>query len=267
MQRLLGPLALAFVVTACEQPGATRETAEQAAAPEQQAMVRVINAVPDQPALDVVAGEAETFSDVRFGAATPYQPVPDDATLRVRSEAAGAAPPAEPARPEAAPAVPGEGEAEGANLAGGKRYTALVAPAGEAGAGLKLRLVEDDPEPPAEGKVKVRLLNAAPDAGDVQLVVSGKEIAGAGERYQDIEATAGPVELRVSAEGQRKEVVPLRDVQLQPGKIHTIVLHGKPGAQLGAIAVEDAPAEGAAPLQPMQPRAPETEPRPPEREP
>jgi hypothetical protein len=112
------------------------------------ALVRVINAVPGATSLDVFADDQKVFESVSFKTTTPYKELSDNRhTFRVR-----------PAGQNSAQPVAENSE----GLSGGKHYTIVLMP----GTNDKttMNVVNDNITQPSD-KAQVRVINASPDAG------------------------------------------------------------------------------------------------------
>jgi hypothetical protein len=239
---------------ACGRPseGPVRTTTDQgtsqapgAATLEQsdQALVRIVHAMPDVPKADVYTGEQKTWSGVDFGTVTAYRPVSEP-----RFKLA-----LKPAGQDAAPAMLEAQEGVDA----GRRYTILALP--DAGGAAKVDVVTDDVEPPSPGKAKLRIIHAAPEAGKVDVVAtaSGKkepiidDVAyGSPATYHEVDPAS--VTLQVQPKGREGKGVALvrEQDQLEAGKVYTLVVAAgdKPGEPVGIIKIEDQvePAQAAA---------------------
>lgn len=126
-----------------------------ASAQDRQAQVRVAHLAPDAPDVDVyVDGEpASGLTDVPHGIVSPYLSLSaGDHSIRIYASE-------DPARPMV------EADAE---FRGGTAYTVGVA--GSADGSPTAEIYRDDNSIPPEGKAKLRVVNASPDAGPVDVV-------------------------------------------------------------------------------------------------
>ena len=166
------------------QPVATRTDAGSFTAPaaqeaerENMALVRAVNAIPDQNVV-VMAGEQNTFADLYFRSVTPYQKVSRDVERITMS----------PAGQEGLTLAQ-----ESESLAAGKHYTVIALPAargerayaegqeagaprgveGAEGREARLLVLEDRIVRPSENKAKLRVINAVPDLGSVRVYLRG----------------------------------------------------------------------------------------------
>jgi hypothetical protein len=96
-------------------------------------------------------------------------------------------------------------------------------------------------------KAKVRVVNASPDLGEVDLYATGRAEPllrgvefGEGSKYQEAEPTAGPIEVRRGGENAATLTIP--NLKVEAGRLYTIVVTGrtKGAARLEAVTFEDA---------------------------
>lgn len=128
-----------------------------------QALVRVVNAAPETKAIDVLADNNLTFSAVDYKTVTPYKNVPssaDDFAIKPSGETA--------AQPIAK---------NSESISGGRHYTMIVYPGAAPDAKTEVQVINDDITPPSEGKARVRVINAAPDAHTIAAFVKGRQDA------------------------------------------------------------------------------------------
>jgi hypothetical protein len=190
------------------------------------ALVRFVNADPGQQSLDLWFGEHQAFSSVAYKTVTPYAEIPSERReFRMR-----------PAGQSTDLATNSEG------LSAGMRYT-LVAMRSEDGSS-RLIAVTDDLTPPEEGRAKVRVINAAPAAGALDVVAANRpedEIFDSvnfstATSWEEIEPAAGALTIRRG--DQERAAAGMRVANLQPGRLYTIVVTGQRGA-LDTIRIED----------------------------
>jgi hypothetical protein len=194
------------------------------------ALVRVINAVPGEMSLDIFAGDQKVFESVAFKKVTPYKEVSDDRhSFRVRHSGHDTAQPI---------AENSEG------LSGGKHYTIVVMPG--TNDRTTLYVVNDNITTPPADKAQVRVIHASPDAGEVDVVdkQGNKELFSGvnferGTSYMDVDPMKTTLEVR--QEGQDKAVVTVPNANFESGKFYTIVVTGltKGTPKLQALMVED----------------------------
>jgi hypothetical protein len=195
------------------------------------ALVRVVHAVPGGDRADFFAGDQVAFPEVEYKAVTPYRELPDQpTTFRLR-----------PAGQDTS--APLAESAEG--LAGGKHYTVVALPGGK-DQPATLKVLSDELVPPTEGKSSVRVLNASPDAGQVEVIVGGRidpvvrNVDGnAASGYQEVDPLEGTLEVR---KGDGKRVLArLPDTHLDAGKLYTVIVVGRTAGKprVEVVMVED----------------------------
>ncbi|CAN5438849.1 hypothetical protein BH20ACI3_BH20ACI3_19200 [soil metagenome] len=165
LRAVLGLLAL-MLVAACSsesnqnQPVTTTTNAGTSKAPPAtevkqrgNALVRVINAVPAGPSVDVFADDTKVFTGIAYKTTTAYKEVSGERhTFRIRPKGQDTAQPL---------AENSEG------LSYGKHYTVIAM--AEANGKPTLYVYDDDLVPPSSGKAKVRVIHASADAGEVEV--------------------------------------------------------------------------------------------------
>lgn len=189
------------------------------------AMVRFINATPSTK--DLAFGDATQFADVKARDITEYKLIPaerHDFKLFLNGSNSQAM------------ATDSEG------LTAGKHYTvvALTQPDGS----FKLDNVTDDLVPPDPGKAKVRVVNAAPDASGVDLftgadnrtLFSNTALGQATDYKQVIPSEAN---LSVKVSGKQQNNAPVKDLELEAGKLYTILVFGDKNGKVKVKTVED----------------------------
>jgi hypothetical protein len=209
--------------------GSSTAPASQDVAKRDKALVRVVHAMPAQPAVDAFAGDAKTFSNVNYKTVTPYAELKDDRQQLTLKPAGKPSPLAENSE----------------NFAGGKHYTVLALPTSEKDPKPELRVLADDLTPPSSGKARVRVINASPDVGEIDVYtvsnadklfggVNFKSEAG----YTEITPTTTVVELR--PQGKKESLLMMPQFSFEPNKTYTIVVMGRvKNKQLEAVTVED----------------------------
>lgn len=194
------------------------------------ALVRVINAVPGSMSFDIFAGDQKVFESVAFKSVTPYKELSDiRQSFRVR-----------PAGQDAAQPIAENSE----GLSGGKHYTIVVMP--DTNHKTTVSVVNDNITPPPADKAQVRVINASPDAGEVDVVDkqgNKKLFAGVnvdrGTSYMDVDPKRTTLEVR--PEGQDTALVTMPNANFEKGKFYTIVVagHAKGTPKLQTVVVED----------------------------
>jgi hypothetical protein len=203
------------------------------------ALVRFVHALPSLAAVDLFANDTKITGDVRYKAVTSYSEIPtDNQTLRLRlSGQEGAEPVAD----------------EKKNFSAGKHYTVIAVPRNataifskDTGQGAELRLIDDDLVAPANGKARVRVIDASPDLEKLDVFATGRSDVisqgvafGEDSKYADVEPLNGTLEVRRAGENIATLTVP--DVRFAAGRLYTIIVIGrtKGSAKLESIIVED----------------------------
>ena len=193
------------------------------------ALIRVVNAIPSKPSVDAFAGDSKTFMNVAYKSVTPYVEVPDDRQkLTLKSS--------------------GRSDllAENSESFGeGKHYTVLALPTSSRDEKPELRVVADDLTPVTNGKARVRVINASPDAGEIDVFTMNnaeKLFAGVNFKseagYKEIDPTTTVVEVR--HQGKKDALLMMPQFSFEPNKTYTIVVMGHAsGKHLDAVTVED----------------------------
>jgi hypothetical protein len=193
------------------------------------ALVRVVNALPGTT-LDAFVGDTKQFNSVAYKAVTPYKET-SDVQRQFAIKPAGQ----DNAQPLAQ-------NTEG--IRGGDHYTAIAMPAPDGTANL--RVVADRLTPPPTGKASVRVINASPDAGELDLFVKGQEDALIGgvnadtvTNYKEVNPITATLEVR--PQGKSNVLLTIPAAKFEPGHLYTIILTGKAkGApKLEAIKIDD----------------------------
>jgi len=209
--------------------GSSTAPASQDAAMRDKALVRVVHAMPAQPAVDAFAGEARAFSNVTYKTITAYAELTDD-RQQLTLKPAG---------------KPGPLAQNSENFAEGKHYTVLALPTSAQDPKPELRVLADDLTPPSSGKARVRLINASPDVGEIDVYTMNnaeKLFAGVNFKseagYTEIAPTTTVVELR--PQGKKEPLLMMPQFSFEPNKTYTIVVMGRAkDQQLEAVTVED----------------------------
>ena len=194
-----------------------------AAAARGKSMVRLVNAVPGQ-SLEVTGDDAGVFSAVAYKAVTPYVEVKDN-VIKFKLRAAGH------------DSVLAE---DTETLADGRRYTIIALP-GDHGE-RSLHVLRDEVIPDT-GKARIRVINAAPEMGGIDVAVGGRQDAlfdhieyGHEAGPKDVDPVSVSIELR----GRSGNPVRVRDMALRAGRSYTIVLTGLRNGGFEAITFDDA---------------------------
>jgi len=209
-------------VTTTTATGTTTTPATEVAETHGTASVRVVNADPALKTAVVYAGDSTAFTGVAYKQTTAFKELPDDMfNFKV--------------------AAPGQGpdSAMGDNhekLMTGGRYT-LIAFADEGSPGTKanVRVLNDELQPVTNGKARVRFINAAANAGELDLVARGQKDAifeGVNFRneagWKDVDPMSGTLVVR--PQHKQNVVATIGNEKLEAGKSYTYIVTGKPGA-------------------------------------
>lgn len=219
-------LLAALAVTACDDD-------DDPIAPAATAQLRVVHASPDAPNVDVLVDGAAVLTDVPFTGASGYLAVPSGArSLEVRATGTETVVIDQDATVDA-----------------GRAYTVLAI--GRL-ASIAPLVLEDDLALPAAGNVKLRLVHAAPAAGNVDIYVTAPDadIADATPTLSNVafraassylEVPAGSYRVRITPAGTRTVAIDVNDVALTAGQIRTAVAVEAPGggAPLAALLLAD----------------------------
>ena len=207
------------------------------------AMVRVVDASPDSPALDTYENNTPVAYNLEFSTATSYVPLaPGNHTLSAT--------------------MAGSHQAlvsSGATLGNGHQYTALI---GNIAANLHETILQDQTQPAQSGRIEFRLLNQAARIGpvDVYLVPGSGKLTTTAPLVTNFSFGAGTGYLDVPEGTYAIAVVPARTVPASTtqtllsdaqtsyasGAVRTVVLiddHGTraiPAAGVQAILLDDA---------------------------
>lgn len=178
------------------------------------AMVRVIHASPDAPAVDVYVDGNAVLTNVTFPAISNYLEVPAGLhAIAVAPAGQGAAAAVITANP---------------TLQGGSAYT--VAAVGLL-ANITGQIYNDNLAAPAAGKAHVRVIHASPDAPAVDVKVAGGPTLISGlafptaSDYLPVDATT--YNLQVTPAGASAVVIDLPNTALQAGTIYDVVAVGQ----------------------------------------
>ena len=230
------------VTTTTEKGTSTAPPAKEAGKADK-ALVRVVNALPGSAPVDAFIGETKEFNNVTYKTVTPYKETADVQKQFV----------IRPAGQDSAQPLAQNTE----GISGGDHYTAIAMPNSDGQA--TLRVVSDKLTPPPSGKASVRVINASPDSGELDVFVKGKEdelFSGVDPdsvtNYKEIDPMTGALEVR--PEGKPNVLLTVPALKVEPGHLYTIILTGKvKGApKLEAVKIDDqlVGAPGAAQMSP-----------------
>jgi hypothetical protein len=203
--------------------------AGKAVAKQNKALVRFLNADPGVTRYDLWFEDSKTYSKVKYQRLTPYDEMP-----AIRGEFRLRPSGWDDTEPIAT---------QMKHLDSGKQYTVVALR--DAKGNMVLDVIADNLTPPSEGKAKVRLINAAPNFGeadvirqsDNKLLFKSTNVDRA-TNYEDIDASTTTLEVR--KKGQQRPALLISSVNLKAGKMYTIVMAGGTAhTPLQAIPIED----------------------------
>jgi hypothetical protein len=215
-------------VTSTTPAGASTAPSPAVAKHRDEALVRVVHAVPNGTQLDLFAGDLVLFDGLGFKSVTPYRAI-DGQRYAFALRPAGMT-----------RAKPLSSNTEG--LEDGSFYTAFAMPGD--GHTPNLRVVNDRLAPPASGKAQLRVVHAGVDAGRVDVREAGSNnVLFHDVDYQTVsdyhEVT--PVNGAIEIAGGDQALASFTG-HLEPGRFYTIVIVGnaKSTPRLEAFLIEDA---------------------------
>jgi hypothetical protein len=215
-------------VTTSTPAGSSTAPSAAAASTRDEALVRVVHAIPFGSTMDVYAGDLIAFDAVGFKSVTSYRAL-DGKRYAFALRPAGMT----NAKPLAT-------NTEG--LEDGRYYSVFALPGD--GRSAQLRVVGDRLDLPANGKARLRIVHAGDGLENVELRTSGGGgalLSGVKFRdvtdYQDVGAFTGAIEVR---SGDRT-VLMLPNAHLEAGRFYTMVIVGssKESPPLEAFIIED----------------------------
>ena len=179
------------------------------------AMIRVVHASPDAPAVDVYLNGQRAISNLKFTEGTTYASVPA-ASYKVQVFPAGAAP-------------TGKAVIEATlDLKGGTAYTVAAV---NVLAKIEPIVLTDDLTAPAAGKAHIRVIHASPDAPAVDVAVKGGPVPfknaafKAATPYAPVDAGTYTFEIRPT--GTTTAVLTTDPTTLAAGKIYSVFAMGQ----------------------------------------
>jgi Domain of unknown function (DUF4397) len=210
--------------------GASTAPPASEAAKRDNALVRVINTIPGNKSFDVYADDQKIFGAIPFKDVTPYKELSVSRhSFRLRTAGQSDAQPL---------AENSEG------LSGGRHYTIVVMPGANGQASMYV--LNDNLTTASDDVAKVRVINASPDAGELNVVEKqqNKELFSgvnfeSGTSYASVNPMSTTLEVR--QEGQDKPIVTVPNAKFEKGKYYTIVVAGnlKGGPAIQTLMVED----------------------------
>ena len=201
------------------------------------ALVRFVHAVPGLSSVDLFAGDGKAFDNVAYKATSAYRELPA-ASAAYRLRLAG--------QDTAEPLVE-KTESFGA----GRHHTVVALPTGSSGlfskgVGVNLNFLTDDFAQPAEGKVRVRVVNASPDLGEIDVYAVGRtepfvKSAKFGSATSFAEAEPATAGLEVRRAGENISTLSVPGLKMEAGRLYTVfIVGGTTGAsRLDIFVVED----------------------------
>jgi len=194
--------------------------------------VRFVQAIPGVLNVDVYANDMRIFSNAAYGSVTAFRELPDASyTFRIRGAGDDMA----------VPMAIGE-----RGVDSGRHYTVVtIRKPGTVKADLVV--FADDLVPPKAGMASLRLINVAPDAGEIDLFTPGAEkplFSGIdfekATAYAEITAMVG--QLAVHREDEKSALFVVPSTSFDSGKVYTVIVLGgtrdEPNATR-ALVVED----------------------------
>jgi hypothetical protein len=196
-----------------------------------EALVRVVHAIPAGTPVDVFAGDLIVFDALRFKSVTSYRAV-DSKRYAFAVRPAG--------MPNVKPL-----STNTEDLRGGGYYTVFALPGDSTVA--HLRIVGDDLAKPADGRARLRVVHAGADAGQLDIRATGVAsplFDGVDfqtvTNYTDIAPVNGAIEVHGERQPAAVASVP---AHIGAGRFYTLVIVGgvRSGPKLEAFLIEDAP--------------------------
>lgn len=187
-------------------------------------MVRMINALPQTNGVEVTADDKALFNGVDYKSVTPYTELKDNiARFRVKAGKSDTT-------------IASNNEM----MMDGSRYTVVALP--EKDGGVRLRVLHDEIVPDV-GKVRLRVVHGIRAAGEIDVMMSGREDAifdninfASEAGYKELDPAEGTLTIR--ADGTNRTLLK-KDMKLVAGHSYTIVLAGVSGGRVDAIVVDD----------------------------
>jgi hypothetical protein len=196
------------------------------------AFVRVVNAMPSGPAMDIFANDQKLFPEVKPGAVVPYREISQGlTTFRVRWTGR-----------ETDSPIADNSEI----LRDGKYATILLRPATDRKE-VDLTILKDHTWLPDAGQAKVRVVHAIAGLSDIDVYSQGKKVLGGVDfkdesRYVQVDPITGDLVLK--RHDNQQTVATVSNLRLDPNKAYTVLLVGssdKPQTVVLEDRVEKAP--------------------------
>lgn len=196
-----------------------------------EALVRVVHAIPAGAPVDIYAGDLTVFDNLSYKSVTAYRAL-DGKRYMFTVRPAGMA-----------NAKPLSSNTEG--LDDGEYYTVFALPGD--GNAAHLRVVQDVMTPPPAGKARLRVIHGGSDAGEVDIQATGAPgVLFDGVDFQtvtpygDVDPFNGEIEVRAGGQAAALVKVPL--AHIEAGKFYTLVIVGRVRStpKIEAFLIEDA---------------------------
>ncbi len=206
-----------------------------------EAMVRVVHASPDAPAVDVLVNGNRALTDIEYMTVTPYQTL-DPGSYQVQMVPAGED------QPIVIDAM--------LDLQAGMDYTAIAT--GLLNDIQPLVLVDDN-TPPAAGRTKIRFVHLSPNAPAVDIAVAGGPVLFSNVPFRGVggytEVDAGTYNLEVREAGTNNVVLAVPNVAVRGDRVYTVYAMGIVGGEppLEAVVTFDAQGPTAAEVAAAEP--------------
>ncbi len=233
MTRLFPAVAMlvtAFIATGCDRTEtSSAKVGADAARNRDNALVRVVHAVPSGTTFDLFAGDLLLFDGLGFKAVTPYRAV-DGKRYAFALRPAGMT-----------QAKPLSSNTE--DLKDGGFYTAIAMPGD--GHGPNLRVVNDHLDSPASGKARLRVVHAGTDAGRIDVRSDAATVLFEGLEYQSVSdyRDVAPIngQMQIVGAGQ-SALIATTTGHLEAGRFYTLVIVSNAAAatKVEAFLIEDA---------------------------
>jgi hypothetical protein len=223
-------------VTTTSPAGTSTAPSAAAADRRDEALVRVVHAIPAGAPIDIYAGDLTVFDNLSYKSVTAYRAL-DGKRYMFAARPAGMA-----------NAKPLSSNTEG--LEDGEYYTVFALPGD--GNTAHLRVVPDLLTPPPAGKARLRVIHGGADAGEVDIHATGTPGAlfdgvdfQSVTTYEDVDPLDGEIEVR--KEGQATPLVKVPIAHIEAGKFYTLVIVGRVRStpKIEAFLIEDALNAGA----------------------
>lgn len=218
-------------ITTSSPAGTSTVPSSDAARQRDNALVRVVHAVPSGTTFDLFAGDLLLFDGLGFKTVTPYRAV-DGKRYAFALRPAGMT-----------QAKPLSSNTE--DLKDGDFYTAIAMPGD--GHGPLLRVVNDHLDSPAAGKARLRVVHAGTDAGIIDVRAGGASNVLFDDLayqtvsdYKDVAPMNGQIE--VVGAGPSAPIDATTTAHLEAGRFYTLVIVANTAAptKIEAFLIEDA---------------------------